>query len=55
MYFILIVDNEALKDKEELHENGIDSNDVIQRTTMQAHVRLIWLEERGRDLEGYAA
>ena len=27
--FILIVINEALNDKKELHENGIDSNDVI--------------------------
>ena len=45
--FILIVINEALNIKEELHENGIGSNDVIQRTTMPAHVRLIDLKSVG--------
>ena len=33
--FIINVINEALKHKEELHENGIDSNDVLQRITRQ--------------------
>ena len=33
--FIINVINEALKHKEELHENSIDSNDVIQRITRQ--------------------
>ena len=39
--FIINVINEALEINKELHENGIDSNDVIQRITRQAHVRLI--------------
>ena len=48
MYFIVIVYNEALKDKEELHENGIDTDDVIQRSTRQAHVRMIdWMSVGG--------
>ena len=33
--FIINVINEALKHKEELHENGTDSNDVSQRITRQ--------------------